>query len=102
MQCACEIRDGKVVSFCGAHVEAVRNNIHGLKNEPPQRPESLITQYTESEILAKIANEAREMLDYYESDEYHEDNDLGHYLVETVLQTIYGKDVYDWINKVTD
>lgn len=46
-----------------------------------------------------LLKEAQQYIDYIDSDDYHEDNDYGVYLGENVLKTIFGKDVYIWINK---
>lgn len=39
-----------------------------------------------------------EYMDFIESEEYHEDNDFRQYIFEEAVRTIYGKDVWKYIN----
>lgn len=50
--------------------------------------------------IKKIIESTEEILDFYESEDFHEDrtSDYNHYLVEEIMQLVYGEDVYDWIN----
>ena len=45
--------------------------------------------------LMKICSD---YIDYIATD-WHGDNDWDHYIYETAIETMYGKDVWDWINK---
>lgn len=51
-----------------------------------------------------IIEAAEEIIDFYESDDFHEDriSDYHHYLVEEIMKHVYGEDVYDWINDQYD
>lgn len=55
--------------------------------------------------LAKIDFTALEKIcqdyiDYCASDEYHEDNDYEHYIYETALETVFGEDIWKFINNL--
>ncbi len=54
--------------------------------------------------IEKIIESTEEILDFYESEDFHEDrtSDYKHYLVEEIMQLVYGEDVYDWINDQYD
>ncbi|KKL69188.1 hypothetical protein LCGC14_2117470 [marine sediment metagenome] len=54
--------------------------------------------------IKKIRVLTEEILDYYESEDFHADrmSDYHHYLVEEIMQLVYGEDVYDWINDQYD
>lgn len=42
----------------------------------------------------------QDYIDFVDDDgRYHEDNDYNQYVFETALETIFGKDVYEYINK---
>lgn len=43
---------------------------------------------------------AQEYIDFEYSPDYHEDNDFSHYIFEQAIETIYGKDVFDKLNKL--
>lgn len=49
------------------------------------------------EPLKKICQQYMDFVD--NDEEYHEDNDFKHYIFETAMQTLYGENVWDWINK---
>lgn len=54
--------------------------------------------------LEPIADACEEYLQWLESDDYHED-EISNYentIVETVLETLYGDKVYEFINKMMD
>lgn len=48
--------------------------------------------------LLDLKNVCQEYINYINSEEYHEDNDYKHYIYETALETIFGKDVWDFVN----
>lgn len=101
MKCACQWRGDKVISFCGAHVQAVRDAGFELgDSKRAARPQPKANE----EALSKILLATEDFLNFYESDDFHEDNctDQKYWLTETVMEAIYGKDVYDWINEQTD
>ena len=51
---------------------------------------------------SSVIEQAQAHLDYVESPDYHEDNDNDHYLFEEVMMTVFGRDIFDWINEQTD
>jgi len=51
--------------------------------------------------ISEIISLAKAYIDFVWSDKYHEDNNNEHYMFETVIEAIYGKDIWDKINKVT-
>ena len=46
----------------------------------------------------KLVETCQKYINYVDSDDYHEDNDWSHYIYEAVIETLYGKDVWKWIN----
>ena len=49
--------------------------------------------------LTKLRDICQAYIDFIDDDEeYHEDNDYDHYIFETALETIFGKDVWMFIN----
>lgn len=48
------------------------------------------------EILRKTC---QDYIDFIYSNEYHEDNDYTHYIYEAAMQSIFGENVFDIINK---
>lgn len=40
-------------------------------------------------------------VEFIDSEDYHEDNDYAHYIFETTLEAVYGKEVWDFINAKT-
>lgn len=50
--------------------------------------------------LTALRKICQDYIDFIDNDEeYHEDNDYNQYVFETALETIFGKDVYEYINK---
>lgn len=54
--------------------------------------------------MREIRNVAQEVLDFYDSDDFHEDrvSDYDVHLAETIMQIIFGRDVFKWINDQLD
>lgn len=46
----------------------------------------------------RILASAEKHIEYLASDDYCDDNEEEHYIYEDVMEAIYGKDVWDWIN----
>ena|SRR5579859_2002368 len=42
---------------------------------------------------------AKDHIEQIANGKYHEDNDDKQWFYETVMTTVYGKNVFDWINK---
>ena len=61
-------------------------------------------QLTEKEIdLTELRNVCQGYIDFIDNyNEYYEDNDNDHYIFEKAMTTIFGKDVFDWINQRQD
>lgn len=61
-------------------------------------------QLTEKEIdLTELRNVCQGYIDFIDNDnEYYEDNNNDHYIFEKAMTTIFGKDVFDWINQRQD
>jgi hypothetical protein len=59
-----------------------------------QKPE-LITN-VDLTALSKIC---KDYIDFVASRKYHEDNDFKHYIYEVAMETFFGKDVFNYINK---
>ena len=47
----------------------------------------------------ELIDGCQEYLDYLTSEEYHEDNDLEHFIFESAMEAVFGKDVWEYINK---
>jgi hypothetical protein len=48
-----------------------------------------------------VISNAQYEVDEIEKGTYHEDNDNAHYIYEAVMQAIYGKDYFKWMNENT-
>ncbi len=61
-------------------------------------------QLSEKEIdLSELKGICNEYIDFINDDDnYYEDNDYSHYIFEKTMTTIFGEDVFDWINKRQD
>lgn len=46
-----------------------------------------------------LCEEVQQYIDFIDSDDYHEDNDYDVYIAESAIKTIFGENVYEWINK---
>jgi len=49
--------------------------------------------------LTKLKNLVKDYVTYCSSDEYHEDNDYGHYIFEEAVTAFYGEEIWDLINQ---
>ena len=55
----------------------------------------MIFNFVELVPLPQVEESIKSWMKERLSDDYHEDTDIDHYLVESVIQTFYGNDVYD-------
>ena len=46
----------------------------------------------------ELIDECQEYLDYLTSEEYHEDNDREHFIFESAMEAVFGRDVWEYIN----
>jgi hypothetical protein len=49
-----------------------------------------------------LIEQAQKYVEFWASDEAHEDGDFDQYIAEVALTCIYGKDFWDWHNKQYD
>ena len=49
--------------------------------------------------LQQLREIVQDYIDFVDSDDYCEDNDYSQYIAETAIQTIFGKEVWEFINK---
>lgn len=61
-------------------------------------------QLSEKEIdLSGLKGICQQYIEFYDNDDkYYEDNDYSHYIFEKAMTTIFGEDVFDWINQRQD
>jgi hypothetical protein len=53
--------------------------------------------------LQKLRNICQDYIEFIDDDEeYHEDNDYDHYIFESAMETVFGKDIWDFINNRRD
>jgi hypothetical protein len=53
--------------------------------------------------LDKLKRICQEYIDFVDNDEeYYEDNDYDHYIFEQAMKTVFGEDVFDYINTRQD
>lgn len=69
-----------------------------LQNELRKRSEKP-KQLAEFDLLL-LTETCGEYIDRIASGKYHEDDDIKHYIFECAIETIYGKDVWKWINRM--
>lgn len=48
--------------------------------------------------LESLISECEGYLEFVDSDDYHEDNDYDHYIFKQAMKTVFGKDVFKYIN----
>jgi len=48
--------------------------------------------------IDSIKEMCQNYIDFVASDDYHEDNDFKHYIFETTLESIFGRQVWEYIN----
>jgi hypothetical protein len=48
--------------------------------------------------LEDLENLCQEYLDYIDSEEYCGDSDYDHFIFEKAMETLYGEDIFDYIN----
>ena len=49
--------------------------------------------------LQKLIEICQDYINFIDNDEkYHEDNDYDHYIFEVAMETVFGKDVWKFIN----
>jgi len=61
-----------------------------------EKPTQLKTEEIDLTGLRKIC---QNYIDFVDNDNgYHEDNDYAHYLFETAMKTVFGKEVWNFIN----
>ena len=55
----------------------------------------------ESIDFKRITDDAKDYIDNLAKKDgcHHEDCDCEHYMFENVMKTVYGKDIFKWINK---
>jgi hypothetical protein len=49
--------------------------------------------------LVMLRSICQEYIDELESDNEYIDDDFEHYIFETAMKTVFGKDVFKWINQ---
>jgi len=65
-----------------------------------EKPKQLNTEEIELTALKEIC---QSYVDFVDNDEeYHEDNCYDSYIFETAIETIFGKEVWDFINNRQD
>lgn len=58
-----------------------------------EKPKQLET--IDLEALKEVCND---YINFIDSEDYHEDNDFDHYIFEAAMETVFGKDVWKYIN----
>jgi hypothetical protein len=62
-----------------------------------KKPVQLEDNQIDLKPLRKICQSHINFID--DDEDYHEDNDNDHYVYEIAMETIFGKDVFEFINK---
>lgn len=65
-----------------------------------EKPKQLNTEEIDLNALKEICQNYIDFVD--NNEEYHEDNDYDHYIFETAMETIFGKEVWNFINNRQD
>lgn len=60
---------------------------------------SEIPQPLENPDMDRVVEFAKKLINEMAADDYNDDNDNEHWAYETVMEAVYGKSVWDWINK---
>jgi len=74
-------------------------NVKAVKKSEEPKPELIRNGDVELTALRHIC---KSYIDFINSDDYHEDNDYDHYIFEEAVKAVYGKDIFDWVNKNTN
>jgi hypothetical protein len=65
-----------------------------------EKPKQLNTEGIDLNALKGIC---QNYIDFVDNDEeYHEDNDYDHHIFETAMETVFGKEVWNFINNRQD
>ena len=65
-----------------------------------EKPKQINTEEIDLTDLKEITQDYINFID--NDEEYHEDNDYNWHIFETAMETIFGKDVWDFINNRQD
>lgn len=65
-----------------------------------EKPKQLKTEEIDLNALKEICQNYIDFVD--NNEEYHEDNDYDHYIFETAMETVFGKEVWNFINNRQD
>ena len=76
--------------------EAIEEELERRKKLQEQREKP--TQL-ESFDLGPLMKIGEEYIEFLMSDDHGEGSEWDHYIYETAVEMLYGKDVWDWINK---
>jgi len=77
-------------------LELLKSSLDSLGRE---RDKKLKPNLVSAPDLKDLRDVCIEYIDFIDGDDYHEDNDYAHYIFEAALETVYGKNVWNWINK---
>ena len=72
-----------------------------LIEELERRKEEEIPQVLENIDWSEVISNATDRRDRVAEGSYHEDNDDSSYMLEAVMQAVFGKDYFDWENEET-
>ena len=73
-----------------------------LKMELERRAELKMPKPLEGIDWRPVIDAAKDYLEFCASEDWHDDTDDAMFMFENVMQTIYGKNIWDWINEVTN
>lgn len=68
----------------------------GIKEKFPKKPQILPLDQID---LTSLISNCQKHLDSIYSDDYDEDNDYNHYIYSEAMKALFGKDIFDIINK---
>lgn len=75
----------------------LETEIEWRKKQKKMRP---VPQPLENIDWYEVILDAQDYLKYCASDEWHEDTDYASSMLEIVLQTVFGDNIWDWISDV--
>ena len=82
-----------------ARLEELTDDELRAELERRKQPKLKVPEQVVNLNCMSLRTTCRNYIIFVASDDYHDDNDYKHYIYETALETIYGKEIWDFTKK---